>query len=41
MGNVPLLDACVRADGRAVVFPGGPGTCRVLGLPSMPDEPEG
>ncbi|WP_329379303.1 hypothetical protein OG625_12460 [Streptomyces sp. NBC_01351] len=34
-GNIPLLDACVRADGQAAVFPGGPGTCRDLGLPSL------
>lgn len=31
---VPSLVACVMADGRAAVFPGGPDTCRQLGLPS-------
>lgn len=31
---VPTLVACVMADGRAAVFPGGPSTCRQLGLPS-------
>jgi hypothetical protein len=34
--EVPTLDACELPDHRPAVFPGQSGTCRRLGLPSLP-----
>lgn len=37
---VPALTACVLPSGEAAVFPGGPKTCRSLGLPPMAHLPK-